>query len=245
MPKSKDEANKPFSLDWKSTGIGVGIGMLLLFLIIARGGRVEEWNIGIAKFVFPTPTSVSDSNVATSSRKIESFPAKVFAFGGAYDSPPQKGLGFLEVEYQPQNRFVYHFSFDLPIDGTYGYAGFTFWFIDPNNAKQFSSQDLTSFNSIEITLKFESDLHHCQFFIKDIAYILHDESNHVNYTLLGQTAPPNSKIEKSGDEYKYTIPLSNFDKIDLKAVREVGFVVDAGVPQDERSFIVREILFTR
>jgi hypothetical protein len=184
-------------------------------------------------------------NLDQSSRKIESFPTKVFAFSGAYDPRVKNGLGFLDVEFQSGNKFVYHFSFDLPVDGTYGYAGFTFWFINPNNAKQFALQDLTGFNTIEITLQFASNLHQGELFIKDIDYVLGDESNHVNYILLGQTAPPNGKIQRNGREYMYTIPLSSFDKVDLRTVREVGFLVDTDIPQDEKSFIVREILFTR
>jgi len=197
--------------------------------------------------------SSSTPGVEEFDKKIESFSTKVFAFSGAYDDPPQQGFGFLDVEHQPENRFVYRFSFDLPADGTYGYAGFTFWFIDPKYAnrlidpkdtKQFSPQDLTGFNSIEITLRFESDLHHCKLFIKDIDYIEHDD-NHVNSMSLSQFAPPNSKIEKRGNEYKYTIPLSNFDKVDLEAVREIGFLVETGALQDEKPFIISEILFTR
>ncbi len=59
MTKPKEASKQGFYLDWKSAGIGIGIGMLLLFLIIVKGGRVEEWNFGIAKVVFPTPTSAA------------------------------------------------------------------------------------------------------------------------------------------------------------------------------------------
>jgi hypothetical protein len=195
--------------------------------------------------VIAIPSSESVPILDQSSRRIESFPTKVFAFSGAYDSNVGQGRGFLDVEFRSEGEFAYHFSFDLPSDGTYGYAGFTFFFINPNNASLLNPQDLTDFNSIQITLQFEGKLHQCELFIKDIAYVEGEESKHANYVTLRNEAPPNGNLEVNGNRYKFTIPLSNFDRVDLRTVREVGFLADTNTPQDELSFTVREILFTR
>lgn len=243
MSKSKDTDVKSFTPDLKSIGIGVAIGMLVLFLITLAGGRVEEWNFGFAKVVFPTPTVVSQLVVDRSATRIESLPSKVFPFSGANDPSIRQGLGFLDIEFRSENVFAYHFSFNLPTDGTYGYAGFTFWFVDSNNINQFSSQDLTRFSSIQVTIQYESNLHQSELFIKDIAYSEGDESKHANYLILRNEAPPSGKLEVDGKRYKFTIPLSIFDKVDLKAIREVGFLADTDIPQDERSFIVHQVVF--
>lgn len=243
MSRSTATDGKSFNLDLKSIGIGIGIGMLLLFLITLRGGRVEEWNLGIAKIVFPTPTAMSPLILDQSITRIESLPSKVFAFSGANDPSIGQGLGYLDIEFRSEDRLAYHFTFNLPTDGTYGYAGFTFWFVEPNNIKQLSSQDLTRFNSIQITLQFESSFHQSELFIKDIAYVEGDETSHANYVTLRNEAPPNGKLEVNGNQYTFTIPLSNFEKVDLKAVREVGFLADTDLPQDQRSFAVHQILF--
>ena len=195
--------------------------------------------------VIATPSSEPVSILDQSSRRIESFPTKVFAFSGANDSNVGQGFGFLDVEFRSDSEFAYHFSFRLPSDGTYGYAGFTFFFINPNNASLLNPQDLTGFNAIQITLQLESKLHRCELFIKDIDYFEGDDSNHANYFTLGNEAPPNGNLQVNGNQYKFTIPLSNFDRVDLRTVREVGFLADTDLPQDQRSFTVREILFTQ
>ncbi len=42
MPKPEVADEKPYRPDWKYIGIGVVVGMLLLTLLIASGGRVEN-----------------------------------------------------------------------------------------------------------------------------------------------------------------------------------------------------------
>ena len=74
MPETNGDAKKPFQLDWKSLGFGAIAGALLLAIIMAAGGRVEEWNFGIVKVVIPTAVEYSTSapNITDAERVIES-----------------------------------------------------------------------------------------------------------------------------------------------------------------------------
>jgi hypothetical protein len=177
------------------------------------------------------------------SKRIETFPFQVFPFSGVYDPKFEQGLGFLRVEFRPEGRFAYRFSYNLPSGESYGYTGFTFWFFDLNDPNNLSSQDLTPFHSIQVTVEFESNFHQAEIFIKDIAYVEGVESRHANYLTLKNEAPPNGKLEVNGGQFKFTIPLSSFDQVNFKAVREVGFLVDTDAPQDEGWLVVHEVLF--
>lgn len=70
--RSADPPKRPFSPEWRSIGIGIVVGMLLMAFIDSIGGRIDEWNFGILKLVIPTatlrstPTPPTTALVATS-----------------------------------------------------------------------------------------------------------------------------------------------------------------------------------
>lgn len=80
MPKTNNDAKKPFQPDWKSIGIGIVAGMFLLAVLTSAGGRVAEWNFGLMKVVIPTPEftpSAVDASGVQASQLEEAFPSLV------------------------------------------------------------------------------------------------------------------------------------------------------------------------
>ena len=231
MSKPKNDVRKPFQLDWKSLGFGIIAGALLLTVIMAAGGRVEEWNFGVVKVVIPTSTSssVSPQAITEAETAIEFFPIKIFDYDGVGDSQVKQGWAKLAIVYSDQ-KANYIFDYDLPSDGTFGYAGLDFRFEQ--------TQDLSVYKAVRVVLDYFDDASQCEFFIKDISF-------QGDYFLLGKTTPPGGSLRISGTEYTYEIPLSVFTELNFKAVYEVGMSVDTDITQGKHSITVKQIIFVR
>ena len=62
MAKAKVKTKEAFVPDWKSIGIGVAAGILLITIIMLAGGRVKEWSFLGIKIGFPeTAADVTDN----------------------------------------------------------------------------------------------------------------------------------------------------------------------------------------
>ena len=157
------------------------------------------------------------------------FPIKIFDYDGVGDSQVQQGWAKLAVAYSDQ-KASYLFDYDLPSDGTFGYAGLDFRFEQ--------TQDLSEYKNIRIVLDYFDDASQCELFIKDISF-------QSDYFLLGKTTPPGGTLKISGTEYTYEIPLSVFTNLDFKAIYEVGFSVDTDITQGKHSITLKQITFVR
>ena len=231
MAKPKSDADKSFQPDWKSIGIGIIAGALLLTLVIAAGGRVEEWDFGVVKLTIPTTTSASVPPVATESgeRMIESFPVTVFNYDGLNDSSVQQGYAEISVAYLDQEPH-YLFDYYVPSDGTYGYAGMVFRFDPP--------QDLSDYRTIRVVLEYLDDTSLCELYINDI-------TSKGEFYLLGKNNLPGGVLRINGKEYSYEIALSNFKKPNFKVIYEVGFSVDPDITKGNHRIVVKQISFIR
>ena len=171
------------------------------------------------------PLAISDSK----GRSIESFPLKVFDYDGVGDSSVKQGWAKLSIAF-PNQRPIYQFDYDLPTDGTFGYAGLDFRFDQ--------TQDLSDYKSIKIGLSYFDDLTQSELFIKDISF-------QGDYVLLGKSTPAGGSLSVAGTEYTYTIPLSSFVKPNFKSIYEVGLSVDTDITKGKHKIAVNEISFIR
>jgi hypothetical protein len=229
MAKPTAGAEKPFRPDWKSLGLGAVAGMLLLTLLLAAGGRVEEWNFGIMKVVIPTAAQGAAPTAGGSELAIESLPVSVFDYDGLGDAEVQAGWGKFTAAFSG-GKASYLFDYDLPTDGRAGYAGLDFRFQQ--------TQDLSQYEFIKIVLDYPDDGAQCELFLKDVAW-------KAVFFLLGKTTPPGGSLTIKGTEYSYEIPLSTFKDADLKAIYEVGFSVDADITRGAHRITVKQITFGR
>jgi hypothetical protein len=230
MTKSKDDARRSFQPEWKSIGIGVAVGMLLMAVLMAAGGRVEEWNFGIMKVVIPTATLSSTLPEDQAHRPIESFPITVFDYDGFYDAQIKQGTAELTMGYS-EGAAQYLFDYELPLeDGVFGYAGLDFRFDPP--------QDLSEYKTIEVVLNYFDDTTSCELFIKDISF-------HGNYVLLSKQPPAGGTVQINGTEYIYEIPLTAFQEANLKATYEVGLSVDTDITKGKKRIAVEQIAFLK
>jgi hypothetical protein len=229
MSKPKTSSEKAFSPDWKSVGVGLVAGMILLAIIVAAGGRLEKVNLLGAEVAFPTAVGDSMPDTAESERGIESFPIKIFDYDGLGDNEVQQGWAKLAVAYSDRKP-EYIFDYDLPSDGTFGYAGLDVRFEQ--------TQDLSDYNTIRIVLDYPDDASQSELFIKDISF-------QGDYFLLGNTTPPEGSLKIDGTQYTYEIPLSVFTNLDIKAVYEVGLSVDTDITQGKHSITLKQVIFVR
>lgn len=171
------------------------------------------------------PLAISDSK----GRRIESFPLKVFDYDGVGDSNVKQGWAKLSISF-PDQRPVFQFDYDLPTDGTFGYAGLDFRFDQ--------TQDLSDYKSIKIVLSYFDDLTQSELFIKDVSF-------QGDYVLLGKSTPVGGSLSVAGTLYTYTIPLSNFIKPNFKSIYEVGLSVDTDITKGAHKIAVNEISFLK
>lgn len=229
MAKPKETTEKSFSPDWKSVGIGIVAGMILLALIVAAGGRLEKVNLFGAEIAFPTAVSGSPSVPDEKERAIESFPLKIFDYDGLGDNAVKQGWAKLSIAYSEQ-KAKYIFDYDVPTDGAFGYAGLDFRFEQ--------TQDFTEYKFIKIVMEYFDDATQCELFIKDVSF-------EGNYVLLGQVALSGGSLKTSGTERVYEIPLSTFGNADLKAIYEIGLSVDTDITLGKHTIVVKQISFLR
>ncbi len=229
MAKPVAGTEKPYRPDGKSIGIGVAIGMLLLTLLLAVGGRVEEWNFGIMKVVIPTPGGGAAPAADARELDIESLPVHVFDYDGLGDAGVQQGWGKFTAAFL-NGKASYLFDYDLPTDGKAGYAGLDFRFEQ--------TQDLSQYRSMKVVLEYSDDQAQCELFLKDVSW-------KADYFLLGKTTPPGGSLTIRGLEYSYEIPLSLFQKPDFKAIYEVGLSVDTDITTGTHRITLKQITFVR
>ncbi len=228
MAKPGAGTARSFRMDWKSLGIGVVIGMFALTLLIAVGGRVEEWNFGLVKVVIPTPVQGGDPGTG-GDLDINSLPVNVFDYDGLGDEQVGQGWGKFTAALS-EGRTTYVFDYDVPSDGRAGYAGLDFRFQQ--------TQDLSQYRAIQIVMDYPDDRAQCELFLKDVAW-------KSDYILLGRTTPPGGSLSIRGAEYTYEIPLSAFPTPDLKAVLELGFSVDTDITTGAHRITVKQVRFIR
>ena len=149
---------------------------------------------------------------------VESMPVHIFAFAG--NNNPDGGWSVLDIFYEDDSKPIYKFTYSLPTDGTSGYAGLAFKFEQ--------EADLSEFESISFLLRIPPD-EEVDLLIKDIS------GQELRYRLRGGPQ----------DETEMDIAFSNFNDINLKAVREVMFFVDSGLITGDHSFFVKDIKFLR
>jgi hypothetical protein len=194
----------------------IGLGIASVFMgILQLSGFLGE----------VAPLAVSNSK----ERVIESFPIKVFDYDGVGDSKVKQGWAKLAIAF-PDQKPVYHFDYDLPSDGTFGYAGLDFRFDQ--------TQDLSGYRSIKVVLNYFDDTAQSELFIKDISF-------QGDYVLLGKSTLPGGTLSVVGTEYAYMIPLSNFVKPNFKAIYEIGFSVDTDITKGKHKITVEKISFLR
>lgn len=229
MAKPKSDSEKSFQPDWKSIGIGVIAGALLLTLILAAGGRVEEWNFGVVKLSIPTSTSntVQSSPTDKSERSIHSYPVTVFNYDGMNDDNVKQGYAELSISYVNQEPH-YFFDYYVPSDGTYGYAGLVFRFDPP--------QDLSAYQTIRVVLEYLDDASLCELYINDI-------TSKGEFYLLGKNNLPGGVVRINGSEYSYDIALSNFKKPNFKVIYEIGLSVDQDITSGAHRIVLKDISF--
>ena len=199
------------------------VGFLWIFVVEIQTPFVSRLS--------PTSTSslVPSQAITESERTIESFPIKIFDYDGVGDSQVKQGWAKLAIAFSDQ-KANYIFDYDLPSDGTFGYAGLDFRFEQ--------TQDLSVYKAVRVVLDYFDDASQCEFFIKDISF-------QGDYFLLGKNTPPGGSLKINGTEYTYEIPLSIFTKLNFKAVYEVGMSVDTDITQGKHSITVKQIIFVR
>lgn len=185
--------------------------------------------ISTSTFATATSSSVPSQAVTESERTIESFPIKIFDYDGVGDSQVKQGWAKLAIAFSDQ-KTSYLFDYNLPSDGTYGYAGLVFRFDQ--------SQDLSSYQTIRVVLDYLDDTSLCELYINDI-------SSQGDFYQLGKTNLPGGILKIDGTEYSYDIALSNFVKPNFKAIYEVGLSVDTDITKGGHRIVLKKITFVR
>jgi hypothetical protein len=154
---------------------------------------------------------------------IEQISYSISTYDGERDTDKGCCAGRAEWEYtqsiakSPEYLLRYSFS-----DNTseYNYAGIVFVFEQ--------SQNLNDYKNIEFTIDFGKTLNQVKLSIEDIAQ---EQENLV-------TGNP-------GEAKKFVVPLSNFGKIDFKAIHAISFQVDSDFMRGRDDFVVKDIRFTK
>jgi len=186
-----------------------------LFLIILA--FLTPWAEIIVKQPTRTPKATSLA--------IEQLPFTIFPFDGEHD--PNNvgcctGSAYFKYAINADHLSEYAFDYSLPADSQkLSYAGLAFVFDE--------SQILSEYQNIELTITFSNQANQIEIRFEDIALI--NEA----YRIVGKTNSQNTII----------VPLSNFVKTDLKAVRAIDFQVDSHFALGNGTVVIKNIKFTK
>jgi len=159
-----------------------------------------------------------DSVTPSTALFIEQFPQLIFAFSGS-----DEGLGgnaFFRLVYDDNEKPVYKLIYDLPLDQS-GYGGVAFQFD--------KGQNVSEFQSIDFTIQFNKKNDVIDLYLVDIS----DARAHVRV------------INTGIKERNLSIPLSNFNDIDLKAIKEISFNSDTSFVTGYHETLISNIRFIR
>jgi hypothetical protein len=206
-------------------GVGAIITLILGVIGFYYAGKNKVWLIIagaviilIAGFALgiQSQTNNTDSNILT----IEQLPYNIYPFDGQSDEDPACcfGRAYLQIDNSSPKDLAYGLNYFLDGDATkFGYAGFAFVFT--------TSQNLSTYESIRFTI------------------IFGDQSNKadINFQDITKLKVPYHITGNGQSENKFIVPLSQFGKIDLKAIRSIGFQVDSSVANGNHTFYVKDI----
>lgn len=178
---------------------------------------------------FLTPWAAKLINQPTStpnptSLTIEQLPFTIFPFDG--DQDPNVGCcagsAYFKYTINADHLSEYAFDYFLPADSQkISYAGMAFVFAE--------LQNLSEYQNIELTITFRDQANQIDMRFEDIT------KTQEPYRIVGKTNSTNTII----------VPLSNFVKIDLKAVRAIDFQVDLQFALGNGKVVIKNIKFTK
>jgi hypothetical protein len=183
----------------------------------------------LSVLAFLTPWAAKLINQPTQTPKatslaIEQLPFTIFPFDGDHDKNVGccAGSAYFKYTINAKHLSEYAFDYSLPADSQKNiYAGIAFQFAQ--------SQILSEYQNIELTIAFSDQANQIDMRFEDIT------KTQEPYRIVGKTNSTNTII----------VPLSNFVKIDLKAVRAIDFQVDSTFALGKGTVVIKNIIFTK
>jgi hypothetical protein len=140
----------------------------------------------------------------STSLEIEQIPFTIYPFDGNDNPSCCVGQSYFEYTIDKDLTPIYGLDYILPEnDPRHGYAGIAFIFEE--------SQDFSNFETLEFSVNFGETINQVDVSMEDITLAEAD------FHITGSNAQANSFI----------VPISNFKKINLKAVRSIEFQVNS------------------
>ena len=199
-----------------------GLQALIIVAVIGFFGGIgttflKPW----AEKLFNQPTQTPKAT----SLAIEQLPFTIFPFDGEHD--PNNvgcctGSAYFKYTINAKHLSEYAFDYSLPADSQkLSYAGLAFVFDE--------SQILSEYQNIELTITFSDQANQIEMRFEDIA----------------NTQEPYRIVGKTNSTSIIIVPLRNFVKTDLKAVRAIDFQVDSTFALGNGKFVIKNIKFTK
>jgi hypothetical protein len=155
---------------------------------------------------------------------IEQLPFTIYPFDGDHDLNVGccAGSAYFKYTINADHLSEYAFDYSLPADSQkIIYAGIAFKFAQ--------SQILSEYQNIELTITFSDQANQIEMRFEDIA----------------NTQEPYRIVGKTNSTSIIIVPLRNFVKTDLKAVRAIDFQVDSTFALGNGKFVIKNIKFTK